>query len=163
MVAAGRGAIVNIASITGSVTTEPGLAGYAASKAGVVALTQTTAIEWGPSGVRCNCVSPGQVPTPATQAAYDNPSIRERRILASPLRALPKPADIASVVVFLLSRDAHFINAQNIVVDGGLTHNLFAQVPGREILIEVASGENEDHLSFNSRSRGQLRLDICSG
>ena len=62
MLEAGRGAIVNIASIA-ALHPNPSVGAYSASKAGVVALTRQTALEWGPRGVRCNAVAPGLVPT----------------------------------------------------------------------------------------------------
>jgi len=140
MLAAGGGSIVNVSSTTGSVTTEPGAAAYSASKAAVVSLTQTTAIEWGPLGVRCNSVSPGFVRTAATEAAYRSPEVLRRRAEAVPLGRVAQPADVADVVAFLVSDGARFVNGENVVIDGGLTANLFAQLPGRERMGEGGEG-----------------------
>lgn len=139
MVEQGQGSVVNIGSIAGTVTTEPGLAAYAASKAGLVLLTRSVAIEWGPLGVRCNCVSPGFVRTPATERAYRTEGVLEQRQAAVPLGTIADAPAIAEVVAFLASPEAGYINGETVVVDGGLSHNLFAQVPGRDAL--GASGQ----------------------
>lgn len=131
---AGGGAIVNVASTTGTVTAEPGTSAYAASKAALLALTISTAIELGASGIRCNSVSPGFVRTRATEAAYAQPEVRKAREAAVPLGRVGRPSDVADAVAFLVSDEARFITGQNLIVDGGLTRNLFAQIPGRELI-----------------------------
>jgi NAD(P)-dependent dehydrogenase (short-subunit alcohol dehydrogenase family) len=134
MVEVGGGAIVNVASTTGTVTTEPGTSAYAASKAALLALTESTAIELGAHGIRCNSVSPGFVRTGATEAAYADAAVREAREAAVPLGRVGRPDDIADAVAFLVSDEARFITGENLIVDGGLTRNLFAQIPGRDTL-----------------------------
>ena len=131
---AGRGAIVNVASTTGTVTTEPGTSAYAASKAALLALTESTAIELGAQGIRCNCVSPGFVRTRATEVAYANVDAVQAREAAVPLGRVGRPDDVADAVAFLVSNEARFITGENLIVDGGLTRNLFAQIPGRDRL-----------------------------
>ena len=131
---AGGGAIVNVASTTGTVTTEPGTSAYSASKAALLALTESTAIELGAHGIRCNCVSPGFVRTRATEAAYASPDLVGAREAAVPLGRVGYPDDIADAVAFLVSDQARFITGENLIVDGGLTRNLFAQIPGRDTI-----------------------------
>jgi NAD(P)-dependent dehydrogenase (short-subunit alcohol dehydrogenase family) len=132
MLEAGGGAIVNVASTTGPVTPEPGTSAYGASKAALLALTQSTAIELGRHGIRCNAVSPGFVRTRATEAAYADSEVRNARDAAVPLGRVGRPDDVADAVAFLASDAARFVTGENLVVDGGLTRNLFAQIPGRE-------------------------------
>ena len=137
---AGGGAIVNVASTTGTVTGEPGTSAYAASKAGLLALTEATAIELGAYRIRCNSVSPGFVRTRATEAAYAHAEVRKAREAAVPLGRVGRPDDIADAVAFLVSDEARFITGENLIVDGGLTRNLFSQIPGRELIREQGEG-----------------------
>lgn len=118
--AAGGGSIVSTASISG---TRPaaGEAPYAASKAGVAAITASAALELGPS-IRVNAVSPGLIQTALTKPLLQFfPHEVERFQRTTPVGRLGEPEDIADVVVFLCSDLARFINGQNIVVDGGMT------------------------------------------
>lgn len=121
------GAIVNIASIAARAAGR-GPGAYSASKAGLLALTEQTALEWGPRGVRCNAVGPGLVPTPGSDAIYGDPAVRASRAAEVPLRRLATPADVAAVVAFLASPDAAYITGQTIYVDGGLTIALLAKL-----------------------------------
>jgi NAD(P)-dependent dehydrogenase (short-subunit alcohol dehydrogenase family) len=120
MLAGGGGRIVNTASISG---TRPaaGEAPYAAAKAGIVALTASAALEYGPT-IRVNAVSPGHISTPLTRPMEEMlPDHVERTRAVTPLGRLGEPGDVADVVVFLCSDLARFVTGQNIVVDGGLT------------------------------------------
>lgn len=116
----GAGAIVNIASIGGTVPTIHAGA-YCASKAGVLALTRQTALEWGGLGIRTNAVSPGYMQTGMTQDRYAIPGLKEMRASVVPLGRVADPEDVAGAVVFLLSDEAAYVNGHEIVVDGGLT------------------------------------------
>ncbi|MBL0127976.1 MAG: SDR family oxidoreductase [Flavobacteriales bacterium] len=109
------GAIVNISSRAW--LGNPGQSNYAASKAGVVALTRVLALELGPSNVRVNAVAPGLIDTPLTQNL--DPQVLERLIAAQPTRTMGQPVDVAHTVAFLLSEKARFITGQTIYVDGG--------------------------------------------
>ncbi|MBU3689183.1 MAG: 2-deoxy-D-gluconate 3-dehydrogenase [Acidimicrobiales bacterium mtb01] len=128
MLASGGGSIVNIVSIAAQAA-NPKVGAYSASKAGVVALTRQTALEWGPRGVRANAVGPGFVPTPGTGTVYDDPAVREVRAAAVPLRRLGEPDDVANVVSFLASDQAGYVNGQVIYVDGGFSEALMTLVP----------------------------------
>ena len=128
MLARGAGSIVNIVSIA-AYRANPMVGAYSASKAAVVALTEQTALEWGPRGVRCNAVGPGLVPTPGTGAVYDDERVRAVRAGAVPLRRLGTPEEIAEVVAFLASERAGYVNGQVVYVDGGLSKALMTLLP----------------------------------
>lgn len=113
-----KGAIVNVASVAAQ-RASPGQVNYAASKGGVLALTQTLAAELGPRGVRVNAVVPGLCDTGMVDKV-------DRRVIAArlahlPLRRLGTGEDVAGAVLFLASDDAAYVVGQALVVDGGLT------------------------------------------
>jgi glucose 1-dehydrogenase len=118
-----RGAIVATASVSGEHPTPP-LGGYSASKAALIMLVQQMAVEWGPDGIRCNCVSPGPTLTPLTQTAYSNPKMKQQRESHIPLRRLGKPEDIANAIAFLMSPEGAYISGVNLIVDGGMSQCL---------------------------------------
>jgi glucose 1-dehydrogenase len=122
------GALVHVASIAGR--HPQGFSGaYSASKTGVVLLSQQLAVEWGPSGVRSNVVSPGLVRTPMSEAFYQAPGVAERRAAIVPLRRVARPEDIAKVVLFLASDLAGYVNGEDVCVDGGFGRSLMGLVP----------------------------------
>jgi 3-oxoacyl-[acyl-carrier protein] reductase len=111
-----RGRIVTVASING-IRGKAGQANYAASKAGVIALTKTVARELGPAGITVNCVAPGFVATGMTD---DLPAtVRERALAESALGRAGAPEDVAAVVTFLCSGPARHLTGTVIRVDGG--------------------------------------------
>ncbi len=121
MVDRGRGAIVNIASVQAFRPTA-GKAAYAASKAGVIALTQVSAIELAPA-VRVNAVTPGPIMTDAVKAAVaragGSAPLTARRISQVPLGRLGEPDEVARVVQFLASPAAAFVTGAAWTIDGG--------------------------------------------
>jgi glucose 1-dehydrogenase len=123
LLARSGGSIVATASISAEHPTPP-LGAYSASKAALVRLVEQMAIEWGPDGIRCNCVSPGPTLTPMNAQGYADAARRRSREMTIPLRRLGAPADIAAAVAFLLSPEAGFISGVNLVVDGALSRNL---------------------------------------
>lgn len=120
----GGGSIVNIASISG-IQGHGQLVLYGAAKAGVVHLTRSLALAYGPHGIRVNCVSPGAIDTRMLRAAFDGSPATEplHKYLRHtiPLNRFGDPREIARAVLFLASEDASYITGHNLVVDGGLT------------------------------------------
>lgn len=125
MRAAGKGAIVSIASIHARMT-YPKYFPYAAAKSGVIGLTRNLALDEGEHNIRVNAVSPGYVLTPLLQSWFDAiPGKEAESMSVQPMGRMAQPAEIASVVTFLLSDDASFVNGADWIVDGGL-HARFA-------------------------------------
>jgi NAD(P)-dependent dehydrogenase (short-subunit alcohol dehydrogenase family) len=124
MVERKRGAVVNISSVAAIHVTAPH-AGYAASKAGIIALTQEVGFEMARHGVRVNCVAPGliAVPPSATKQPYLQGQAGIAEGVTTPTTTRPlgfgQPEDIANAVAFLLSDQASFITGSELVVDGG--------------------------------------------
>jgi NAD(P)-dependent dehydrogenase (short-subunit alcohol dehydrogenase family) len=116
-----RGAIVTVASVAG-LQAFGATASYNAAKAGVVLLTRTLAVDYGPAGIRANVMCPGVIATPMSAAAFDGPGLAELSDSyrsAHALRRFGEPEEVAATAAFLLSRDASFISGAAIPVDGG--------------------------------------------
>lgn len=112
-----KGAIVNIASISGLRASTLRVA-YGTSKAGVMALTQQQAVELGEKGIRANCVCPGPVRTKLAMAVHSQ-DIIDAYHDAIPLNRYGSEDEIANVITFLCSEEASFVTGQIIAVDGG--------------------------------------------
>ena len=111
------GRIVNIASIVG-VTGNPGQANYAASKAGMIGMSKSLAAEVASRGITVNCVAPGFIGTPMTDAL---PAAQREKLLgAIPAGRLGEPADIAAGVLYLASQEAAYVTGQTLHVNGGM-------------------------------------------
>jgi NAD(P)-dependent dehydrogenase (short-subunit alcohol dehydrogenase family) len=122
MIAAGRGSIVNIASIHAKMTF-PSMFPYAAAKSGLVGFTRSLALEVGSHQVRVNALSPGYTETALVKEFFElqGGGMREKVLDVHPMHRMAKPSEIASCVCFLLSDEASFVTGANWDVDGGLT------------------------------------------
>jgi NAD(P)-dependent dehydrogenase (short-subunit alcohol dehydrogenase family) len=126
IVESGNGSVIHIASIAGirgSLIGDVDTTAYPTAKHGVIGLTKTLALHYGPHGVRVNAICPGYIATRATQhlrdADVDDTFVRDK--LRVPLERWGRPEEIGKVAAFLASDDASFISGQAIVVDGGMT------------------------------------------
>lgn len=111
------GRIIGISSIVG-VTGNPGQANYAASKAGLIGMTKSLAQEVATRGITVNCVAPGMIETPMTDALNDQQ--RERILAAIPMQRLGKSEEISSAVAYLASQEAAYVTGQTLHVNGGM-------------------------------------------
>jgi 3-oxoacyl-[acyl-carrier protein] reductase len=111
------GRIVNIASISG-VLGNPGQPNYAASKAGLVGMTKSLAREVSGRGITANCIAPGFISTPMTDAL--TPKQVEAIAAAIPAQKFGKPEDVAAAVVFLASDEAGYITGETMHINGGM-------------------------------------------
>jgi meso-butanediol dehydrogenase/(S,S)-butanediol dehydrogenase/diacetyl reductase len=92
---------------------------YSAAKGGLKSLTEHMACEYGPQGIRSNCVAPGVTMTEMVAHRFDDETFKRVNIDTTPYPRLAEPEDIASVIAFLCSPGGEMVNAQSIVVDGG--------------------------------------------
>jgi NAD(P)-dependent dehydrogenase (short-subunit alcohol dehydrogenase family) len=120
----GGGAVVTTGSISG-LFGEPALTAYTASKAAVVNMTRSLAVDFAASGIRVNCVCPGWVDTGFNDPQFDHDHMTAADITTLidrtvPMRRQGEPEEIAAAVAFLASADASYITGQALVVDGGL-------------------------------------------
>ena len=119
MIAAGGGAIVNVASVNG--LTYVGNEACSAAKAGLISLTASIAVRYGAQGIRCNAVAPGTIATPNWDERLErDPGVMDRAAKWYPLGRVGRPADVASAVLFLASDAASWITGVTLPVDGGL-------------------------------------------
>jgi 2-keto-3-deoxy-L-fuconate dehydrogenase len=129
MLVRGRGFILNIASVASSLKGVPNRFIYSASKAAVIGMTRSVAIDYVARGIRCNCLCPGTVGTPSLDeriaenaaAAGSIDAARAAFVARQPMGRLGTPEEIAALAVYLSGDDAQFITGQAIVIDGGLT------------------------------------------
>lgn len=128
MRAAGRGSIVHVASIAGT-TPQSHSGAYSASKAGVLQMSRQLAIEWGNAGVRSNAICPGMIRTPLSAKFYEEPGFEAKRAAVTASRRIGEPQDIANVAAFLASPRSAYVNAAELLVDGGMTSMLMDMVP----------------------------------
>jgi NAD(P)-dependent dehydrogenase (short-subunit alcohol dehydrogenase family) len=136
MVAQGGGAIVNLASIAALRHFGPDVAGYAASKAGLIHFSRVTAVRYAPDNVRINTVIPGLMDTPLVQARLvgERAGGDAEKLIAARHRQVPMGRmgdgwDVANAVLFLASDEARYITATELVVDGGLSATCVAPHP----------------------------------
>ena len=120
MVRQGHGTIINTASVLG-INARKKRAAYCASKAGIIMITRTAAMELGPMGVRVNAIAPVSIETPLVLAAPMTPEELARKVAAIPLQRRGVPEDLTGPAVFLASDDAAYISGEVLTIDGAMT------------------------------------------
>jgi len=125
MIEGGGGSIINVASVAGSIKGVPNRCIYGASKAAVIGLTKSVAIDFVTKGIRCNTVCPGTVDSPSLQQRLadtgDYDAARRAFTARQPMGRLGTAEEIAGIVLWLASDDSKFATGQNFIVDGGIT------------------------------------------
>ena len=124
MIRSGGGAIINTASCSGLLA-YPGMAPYCTSKSGVIMLTKTIAVDYAEKGIRANCICPGAIDTPLTQAWFDSSSdsgqLKSVFGKMHPLGRMGQPAEVAATALFLASDESSYVTGIALSVDGGRT------------------------------------------
>jgi 2-keto-3-deoxy-L-fuconate dehydrogenase len=119
------GSIINIASVVSSVKAAPNRFTYSTTKAAVIGLTKSVAMDFIAEGVRCNCISPGTVESPSLQermaAQGDIEKARAAFIARQPMGRLGSADEIGEIAVLLASSESGFMTGSNIVIDGGMS------------------------------------------
>ncbi|MEQ1882042.1 MAG: SDR family oxidoreductase [Burkholderiales bacterium] len=125
MLAGGGGSIINVASVAGSIKGIANRFVYGASKAAVIGLTKSVAIDYVKQGIRCNALCPGTVDTPSLgdriNAFSDPVQARKDFVARQPMGRLAKAEEIAELSVFLASDESIFMTGQAVIMDGGIT------------------------------------------
>jgi NAD(P)-dependent dehydrogenase (short-subunit alcohol dehydrogenase family) len=119
----GQGSLINLASIMGHRGLRQ-LAGYAATKGAVSALTRALAVEYAPFGIRVNALAPGFIETKLTGQVLRNPAISKALIEQTPMKRFGTPEDIARAALFFASDDSAFVTGAELAVDGGMAASL---------------------------------------
>ncbi len=128
---ASKGAFVAIASMSG-VEPYPGVGAYSPSKAALIMMVRTLALEWASAGARVNAVSPGLFLSAMTAPIYADPDKKAAREALVPMHRIGDPGrDIAGLIEFLISADATYMTGQNLLVDGGLIGSIHSHIAGR--------------------------------
>jgi NAD(P)-dependent dehydrogenase (short-subunit alcohol dehydrogenase family) len=126
LIRAGGGSIINVASFVALVGCTVPQDAYTASKGGVIALTKSLAVQFGPKRIRANAIAPGPIETPLlTSWLLNNPEAKQLRLNRIPLGRFGRPEDIVQMALYLASDESTWVNGSVLVVDGGITSNYF--------------------------------------
>lgn len=115
-----RGSIVNVSSISGLVGM-PNMVAYSVTKGAIIALTRSIAVEYGRYGIRCNCICPGTVSTPATEDFLASTERHRSVVNRNVLSRVARPFEIAEGILFLGSDESSFMTGAILTLDGGYT------------------------------------------
>ena len=125
MIAKGGGSIINVASVSGSLKGIPNRFVYGATKAAVIGMTKSLAIDFVKKNIRANAICPGTVDTPSLgdriRALGDEASARAEFVARQPMGRLASAEEIAEMAVYLASDEAQFVTGQTMIIDGGIT------------------------------------------
>lgn len=125
MLARRQGSIINIASVASSLRAVPNRAVYSATKAAVIGLTKSVAIDFAPQGIRCNAISPGTIATPSLDERInsfaDPVAARAAFVERQPMRRLGEADEIAALCAYLASDESAFMTGAVLTIDGGMT------------------------------------------
>lgn len=115
-----RGVVINNSSVM-ALSGYPGADAYTAAKGGIISLTRSMAVQYGPVGIRVNCICPGIIRTPMQGGNENNPEAIADMSRQIPLRRMGEPKEIADVVAFLASDEASYLTAAIVPIDGGFS------------------------------------------
>lgn len=121
MVRQGSGSVIFTSTFVGYSAAFPGVAAYAASKSGLIGLTQALAAEFGPQGIRVNAILPGGVDTDMYRGMNNTPESQAFIVNLHALKRVATPEELARSVLYLASDDASFVSGAALLVDGGLS------------------------------------------
>ncbi|HZC80051.1 MAG TPA: glucose 1-dehydrogenase [Ktedonobacterales bacterium] len=125
LIKAGGGSIINIASFVALIGCTVPQDAYTASKGGVLSLTRSLAVQYGPRGIRANALCPGPIETPLLRRLWTSEEERNKRLNRIPLGRFGTPEDIVHAGVFLASDESSWMTGATFMVDGGITINYF--------------------------------------
>src|SRR3984957_4630288 len=114
----GKGSVINMASVAG-ISAAPNISAYGASKAGLISLTKSLAVEWGQSGVRVNALCPGWTATELNRLLWEDETVGPATVASSAMKRWGRAEEMAGPAVFLASEASSFMTGQTLVVDGG--------------------------------------------
>ena len=118
--AAGRASVVNVASVAALVDVRSG-APYGMTKAAMVQMTRSLAVEWAPEGIRVNAVSPWYTRTPLAAPVLEQPERLQLILNRTPMGRIAEAEEMAGIIAFLAMEQSSYVTGQNIVADGGMT------------------------------------------
>jgi NAD(P)-dependent dehydrogenase (short-subunit alcohol dehydrogenase family) len=126
MVTQGAGSVINVASFVAILGCSVPQDAYTASKGAVLALTRSLAVQFAPSGVRSNAISPGPIETPLLMDwLLKDDAAKQLRLARNPTGRFGKPEEIVNAAIYLASDESRWTNGANFVIDGGITVNYF--------------------------------------